>query len=283
MLASTSLPSGQLEHRETAPGYGRNTLLLGSALQRCQALSYRTIPPTLLGGSESPKDIGSGHNQGSSPGQKQPQGWRGGWHRSKPARPHAGHGTAAAAPAMEPCLEPRLPGQRLGAGDGRGVPAPHCTPSMGCGKRAAPLLQNTLWVQALLMRSIILLQKGGGCQARTPPGLVARPTPCGPGREQAVEHGWGRPGPGAGETKGERGMRETERRGIGGSGLLPCPLPSPGSHAHRPCWQTSFLRRGAGWRGAGAQLPVTARPERARRQLWAAPGWLLGSSFWGAF
>jgi len=32
----------------------------------------------------------------------------------------------------------------------------------------------------------------------------------------------------------------------------------------------------------GSRLPVTALPERARRRLWAAPGWLPGSSSWEA-
>lgn len=78
-------------------------------------------------------------------------------------------------------------------------------------------------------------------------------------------------------------MREMERRGNRGSGLLPCPLPSPGSTPAGHAGKRPSSRRGTSRCGAGAPLPITAQPEQARWQLWAAPGWLLGSSSWGAF
>lgn len=67
--------------------------------------------------------------------------------------------------------------------------------------------------------------------------------------------------------------------------LLRCPLSSPGPQVPadvlppaqaRPVWGR------LAW-GRGARLPVTAPSERAPRLLWAAPGWLLGSSSWEAF
>lgn len=66
-----------------------------------------------------------------------------------------------------------------------------------------------------------------------------------------------------------------------GSSSARCPVQastSAGRAGKRPSSQ-----RAAGRCGAGAQLPVTAPPERAQRLLWAAPGWLLGSSSWEAF
>lgn len=65
------------------------------------------------------------------------------------------------------------------------------------------------------------------------------------------------------------------------SSSAPCPVQASMSASHagkRPSSQ-----RAAGRRGASAWLPVTALPERARQLLWAAPGWLLGSSSWEAF
>lgn len=65
-------------------------------------------------------------------------------------------------PAMAPCvIHPLCPRAAVGTWQS----------GVGCGKRAAPLLQNITWVrlvqQALLMRSIILLQKKGGPPAPT--------------------------------------------------------------------------------------------------------------------
>lgn len=177
----------------------------------------------------------------------------------------------------------RCPGRRAVASSLSRAPRARRT-GVGRGKRAAPLLQNIPWVrlvqQALLMRSIILLQNkvgGGGAGPQgeytthgptpDPQGWVAGLAPCGPalhgegelpdaGREQAAGHGWGGPGRGAGEAKGKKGdERDGNGGGVGGgnrgSRLFQCPLPSPGFHVRWPCRQTSFLpahgRPARGW------------------------------------
>lgn len=65
------------------------------------------------------------------------------------------------------------------------------------------------------------------------------------------------------------------------SSSAPCPVQASTSAGRASKRPSSW--RAAGRHGAGARLPVTALPERAQRLLWAAPGWLLGSSSWEAF
>lgn len=84
-------------------------------------------------------------------------------------------------------------------------------------------------------------------------------------------------------TKGKRGMREMEGGKMEAQDSLsvPCPVQASTSAGHAGKRPSS--RHAASRRGASARLPVTALPEQARRLLWAAPGWLLGSSSWEAF
>lgn len=183
---------------------------------------------------------------------------------------------------------PGCRGQGFAAGDGCGAHPRRCpgrraaAPSLsrapwarqtrvGRGKRAAPLLQNIPWVrlvqQALLMRSIILLQKKGGqgdMPRRDPPGLTAGPAPCGPapggegelpdaGREAAAGRGWGGPGPGAGESKGKKGMREMEG---GKRRLKALPVPPAQSRHPRPLVVPANVLPPGAWPAGAVPVPA---------------------------